>query len=101
MSAYANLLLKFLEDYGELCDAWEKHWSDCIDKNYASKEDERKIHHLIQDTVQRDLILLCEQHGVAFRDLCDIIPRSFKITAAERLAILEDLREYVKVKYGR
>lgn len=98
-SSYANLLLKFLEDYVKLCDTWERHWNDCIDKNYANKEDEQKIwRHLSRNTM--NLILLCEQHGVVFRDLCDVIPRSFKATAAERLVILEDLREYVRMKYG-
>ncbi len=97
---YASLLLKFLEEYITLCEVWEEHWSKVTDKGFASKQEELNAYRGIQDTVQRDLVLLCKQNEVTFRDLFEIIPPAFKTTAAERLEILEDLREYVKVKYG-
>lgn len=82
----------------------QRRWGDYITKASASKyRDASHEAEAYEDAAEgiRKLIDRCKAAGFKYYTICGIIPPPCKTTHMERLAALEDLREYTEEKHAR
>jgi len=95
MSKRAGDLIGLLEEYVRLQRQWEAHLSMAANGQYSDLDAEKETHKGITKW-QKSLMFDCELLGFRYSQLDEIIPGPFKTTNKERMALLDDLKQYAE-----
>ena len=98
-AARAEVLLDLLEEYLVAADLWEKHYHATANKDYRPGV-EKTEHLRIQSEYTLPLMRKCQDEGVRYATLLDIIPTAFKTNSEERWVIYDELVDLANSKWG-
>ena len=99
MSKRAEDLLGLLEEHVKVQRQAQTYLTRAIAKDFSSSVEEKECYSELTRW-QRNLMFDCEVLGFKYFQLEKIIPNPFKTTDAERVEILEDLKQYAEAEYA-
>lgn len=96
----AERLLDVLDEYADVLDVSEDHFSAAANKEFRNLQAEKDSLAEMQEQHQLPMMVQCRAAGFTYADLMLILPGAFKTTYEERRRVLEDLYQYAGEKYG-